>query len=92
MGWGMEQRANYMFLVYAKRFAFTDNCWGEVVWSGMEAEMSNRECGEKGYGAYAKNIIFSGIGKTLRREYGKKYMKCQIEEWVRNDCLERKDH
>ena len=36
--WGMEQRANYMFLVYAKRFAFTDDCWGKIVWDGMEVE------------------------------------------------------
>ena len=36
--WGMEQRVNYMFLVYAKKFAFTDNCLDKVLRSWIEAE------------------------------------------------------
>ena len=71
----MEQRANYMFLVYAERFAFTDNCWVKVV---LKRNMSNRECGEKQHGTYVINMIVRGLLKWNREDLRGEYEGSEV--------------
>jgi len=85
--WGLEHRLNQVFLNFARRFEWTDRCWGKTIWERIREPNAYNKTWLDRVQVLSQKYDIEMDKDNMNRNTWKGYVKRQIGKYVKEEWL-----